>query len=410
MMTKKKLTVLAVALVALCFATEAYSKGADLDPRGFIYGTVETSSGNTYTGLMRWGNEEAFWDDLFHGAKEDLPYLEERDGEKRRRITVFGITVGYRYDDARSGRLLVARFGDIDEIRVTGGEEADLLMKSGSIVGVDGGSNDVGGEVTVLDESLGAVELQWKKIERIAFDPTPRNIETPGFRLHGKLTTEDGDTFEGYVQWDKQECLSIDKLDGESEDGDLSIEMGKIRRISKYSRHGSLVELKDGRELVLRGTNDVNSENRGIMIEDERFGRVVVTWDAFDSLEFTETGKTGRGYDEYKPSRQLRGSVTDKDGATHAGRLIFDLDEGETWEMLHGSRNDVEYIIPFAKVRSVRPDRWDTAIVELTSGLELKLEESQDVSDNNAGIAVQGAGADPEAYVPWNEVERVDFE
>jgi hypothetical protein len=401
---------LSIVVAAGCLAVPAQAKGAGSDPRGFIYGTVETSSGNSYSGIMRWGTEEIFWDDLFHASKKDLPHIEVQDGERRRRITVFGITVGYRYDDASSGRLLVARFGDIKEIRVRGGDKADLLMKSGTTITVDGGSNDVGGEVTIFDDELGGVELAWKKIETITFKPTPRDIQPPAQRLYGKLKTEDGATFEGYVQWDKQECLFTDELDGESEDGDLSIEMGRIRRISTHSRSASRVELKDGREFVLRGTNDVNSDNRGIMIEDERFGRVVVSWDAFEELEFIETGKSGRGYDAYKPGKELRGVVTTKDGKTHSGRLIFDLDESETWEMLHGSLNDVEYVIPFEKVRSVRPDRWDASVVELVGGIELKLEDGQDVSDKNAGVAIEGDGADPEAFVAWDDVKSVTFE
>jgi len=409
-MKLKHLAIVSLAATAVCLAPAAPAEDSGVDPRGFIYGTVETESGNSYTGLMRWGTEETFWDDLFHGSKKDLPYLGQQDGERRRRITVFGITVGYRYDDASSGRLLVARFGDIEEIRVRGDDKAELLMKSGTTITVDGGSNDVGCKVTIFDDTLGAIELSWKKIETITFKPTPREIEPQARRLYGKLVTEDGDTFEGYVQWDKQECLFTDKLDGESEDGDLSIEMGRIRRISKHSRSGSRVELKDGREFVLRGTNDVNSDNRGIMIEDERFGRVVVSWDAFESLEFSDTGKSGRGYGDYEPGRELRGVVAADGGRTHSGRLIFDLDESETWELLHGSRNDVEYIIPFEKIRSIRPDRWDGSVVELIGGAKLSLEEGQDVSDKNAGVVVVGQGADPETFVAWKDVSSITFE
>jgi hypothetical protein len=66
---------------------------------GFIYGTVATDAGKEYTGFLRWNtDEEAFWDDLFHSAKSELPYLEQvdeqdrdRGREKRRtRLKVFG--------------------------------------------------------------------------------------------------------------------------------------------------------------------------------------------------------------------------------------------------------------------------------------------------------------------------------
>ena len=89
------------------------------------------------------------------------------------------------------------------------------------------------------------------------------------------VETEIGD-FEGYVMWDKEECLSTDLLDGESEDGDLSIEMGRIASIEPRGRSSSIVILDDGRKLRLRGSNDVDDDNRGIMIEDERYGKITV--------------------------------------------------------------------------------------------------------------------------------------
>ena len=127
------------------------------DPRGFLYGTIETDSNKTYRGLLRWGNEEAFWDDLFNSAKSELPAL-DKYGDKetgRRRIEIFGFTIGYRYDENPTERVFIARFGDIAEIEVQGGEDVRVTMKDGSKLELEGASNDVGATVTVLDESLG---------------------------------------------------------------------------------------------------------------------------------------------------------------------------------------------------------------------------------------------------------------
>ena len=67
----------------------APTAGAEEPTAGYLYGTVTTNSGNEYTGILRWGSEEAFWDDVFHSLKEELPYAElgesvdqERDDEK----------------------------------------------------------------------------------------------------------------------------------------------------------------------------------------------------------------------------------------------------------------------------------------------------------------------------------------
>ena len=81
-----------------------------------------------------------------------------------------------------------------------------------------------------------------------------------GEPLYGKVETRGG-TFEGFIQWDHDECLSTDELDGESEDGDVEIPFGRIRSIEKY-RRGSLVVLETGRELYLTGSNDVDNDNQ----------------------------------------------------------------------------------------------------------------------------------------------------
>ena len=60
-------------------------------------------------------------------------------------------------------------------------------------------------------------------------------------------------------------------------------------------------------------------------------------------------------------------------------------------------------------VRSVRPDRWETAVVTLQGDVELQLGEGQDVSDKNAGVVVL-KGADSKEYVAWKDVKMVEFE
>jgi len=90
-MNTKRTLIFLLGLALLSTATAAEEAG----PHGHLYGTVTTTSDHEYTGLLRWGTEEAFWDDLFNSAKGDLPYLEEYEKETRQRdrIKIFGITV-----------------------------------------------------------------------------------------------------------------------------------------------------------------------------------------------------------------------------------------------------------------------------------------------------------------------------
>ncbi len=400
-----------MTLLGILWAMGATAWAADrpvAGPGGFLYGTVETESGQKHTGLLRWGTEESFWDDLFNSVKDEVPYLEEhgRAEQRRRDVRVLGFSFGYTWDD--DSRQFVARFGDIQEIVPLRGDKVRLTMKDGTKITVDGGSNDIGAEVSVHDDAVGDVRIDWDRIDRITFRPTPAS-ERPGVRrLYGVVTTRDG-SFEGYVQWDSEECRSTDKLDGDSEDGDVSIEMGKIRTIERHGRSGSRVVLEDGRQFDLRGSNDVDESIRGILVEDPRYGRVKVSWDEFERLELRAVEHSGKGYDAYPAGRPLRGTVTDDAGRMLTGRIVFDLDEEWSWEMLDGQADGVEYHIPFALIRTIEPQRGDRSKIVLRAGGEIVLEDGHDVSDDNSGVVIIGSG-DNETYVEWADVTRIDLE
>jgi len=386
---------------------------------GFIYGKITTTSGKEYEGFLRWDDEEAFWDDLFHSTKVDLPYyddfedlIEEREKDSRGRdkstIQIFSWRFSIDGDNWNSSsRLFISRFGDIKSIRVTDDDEAEITMKNGEVYDVEGYSNYVGAKIFVKDNSLGDARVRWNRINTIELLPPISRAEPGSFRLAGTVETDSG-VYEGYIQWDKEECLSTDILDGDDEDGSLEIEMGKIDSITRRGRHSSIVKMKDGREMRLRGTNDVNDENRGIMVEDYNFGRVTIPWDEFDSITFKDMG-SGRSYDDFRALGRLEGTVTDIDGEKATGYIVFDLDEAEGWEMFNGSYHDMEFDIPFANIRTIEPLGHDDARVILFNGEEFELEDSQDASDKNDGILVlDERGRDPQ-YFAWEDVDLIEF-
>ena len=169
--------------------------------------------------------------------------------------------------------------------------------------------------------------------------------------------------------------------------------------------------LRDGRELVLDGTNDVNDDNRGIYVEDARFGRVLVSWDAFERVDFAaDLADSGPAYGDFAPGEPLRGKVTREDGVTLSGRIVFDLDEEETTELLNGSWDDVEYHIPFALIAGIVPQDSDSSRIQLRGAGELRLEDQVDVGEGNAGLLVFTSGAGRPTYVEWEDVKRIDFE
>ncbi|MCM2269233.1 MAG: hypothetical protein NDJ75_03975, partial [Thermoanaerobaculia bacterium] len=155
MKTTPKLLLAALAVAILAAPAEV---AASQDVRGYLYGTIETTSGNSYTGLLRWGREEAFWDDHFNASKQDEPATGRLPrGYKRspRKVEVFGLEVSGPWERAWSQRQLIVRFGDLAEIRPRGDDRAELVLRNGDTMRIDGGSNDLGGKITVWDAGVG---------------------------------------------------------------------------------------------------------------------------------------------------------------------------------------------------------------------------------------------------------------
>jgi hypothetical protein len=403
----KSTRILFATLVAVALAAPG-QLAASQDVGGYLYGTIETSSGNSYTGLLRWGREEAFWDDHFNASKQDEPATGRLPrGYKRspRKVEVFGLEVSGPWERAWSQRQLIVRFGDLAEIRPRGDDRAELVFRNGESVRIDGGSNDLGGKITVWDATVGKIDVDWDRIRSIKFAATPASARPAGQRISAKVRTLVGE-FSGYLQWDKEEALTVDELDGEADDGDVSIAMGKIRSIERRSRRSSRVELVDGRVLELSGTNDVDSSIRGIVVDDARFGRVEIPWDVFERADIEVAKDSGKSYGDYAPLGEIRAKVTLRDGKTREGRIAYDLDETHLWEMLNGNQEDIDYDIPFVLVKQIRP-MGRRAEVTLANGQKLRLEGQTDVGDEHAGIAF--LDGPEEDYVTWDEIELVEI-
>ncbi len=87
-------------------------------------------------------------------------------------------------------------------------------------------------------------------------------------RLYGLVESTEGQ-FEGFIQWDVSECLSIDTLDGRLNGKNHDFPMGEIRSIARaHKQNASVIVRKDGSTATMGGSNDVESGNRGIMVEN----------------------------------------------------------------------------------------------------------------------------------------------
>ena len=381
---------------------------------GFIYGRITDAGGEIYEGRLRWGgNQEAFWEDYFDGLKSANPWEDharrEQPKEERRSIEVFGFTLGDQ--DREIVRQFMVRFGDIARIEAQF-SEAKVTLKSGTVYALDRFSaGDIDDGVRVWDSRRGVVDLDARDIRTIEFLSSASTADADN-RLHGTVHTWQGD-FTGFIQWNRQDGFGEDELEGRSTDGEVSLRYDTIRSIARHSHESARVTLLDGREMVLSGTNEVGPGNRGITVDDRRYGRVLVYWQAFERVEFSPGG-SGPGYDDFRPGRPLMGRVTTRDGRRFAGRLVYDFDETETTDTFDVSYQSVGYTIPFGSVSSIalrgREEKAQHVSVTLEGGEELPLERSGDLGERNAGILIFGEGSERPEHVRWSDVEQIDLE
>jgi len=415
-MTHRRRAICTGLVAVLVLAATAWLRAepaVDSPARGRIHGTVTTHAGSRYTGLIRWGGQEAFWDDLFQSAKLDLPYasyakqVEEPD-DSEWWWQAAARKLAQAVDPAKGRRVFVARFGDIARIEVVGGAGAVITMRSGTSYRVSGYANDVGATLTVTDAELGEVEVAWGRVDVVELSPAPPGAVFAGFRLSG--TVDAGShRLTGFIQWDEDEGLSTDRLDGDAEGGRVSIPFSTIAAIEQLSAASARVTLTDRRAMVLKGTNDVNASNRGILIEDPRYGRVRVPWAHFRRAELTRREGSGPGYGDFATPKHLRGTVTDAEGARHAGLLHVDLDAAESWELLEGTSEGITYSIPFSRVRSLERS-GAVVIVTLVSGEELRLDDGETAAGRPVGVVVEAGAEAEETFVPWRKLRRIDLD
>lgn len=383
---------------------------------GFLYGRVTLVDGTTHEGRLRFGgDEEAFWGDYFNGVKDANPWATHVPPERlkqRRPIEIFGFEIAHRERRIDLGRPFMARFGDIARIEAHG-LGLRVILKSGTVFDLDRfNADDLADGLRVWDGKSGVVDLGEWRIRSIELLPTAHLVAAPR-RLRGTVHTRQGD-YTGFIQWDREDCVGPDELVGHTADGELGLRFDTLRSIARRSRDSSLVTLLDGREIVLSGTREVGEGNRGIYVDDPRYGRVLVSWDAFERVDLSPGG-SGPAYGDFPPGRPLTGSVTTRAGRRLAGRLVYDLDESETTETLDAPSQGVNYTIPFGRVASIAlPGREERgtrrATVTLHDGEELQLERAGDLGEGNAGMLIFLDDRERPEYVPWTDVEQVDFD
>ena len=411
---KGSANLLFVYITGIC-AVLIPSHTAAQNDEGFIYGRVTTRSGNTYIGQLRWGKEEIFWNDIFNSTKTSGTNFknvsQQRDDGDEKGNSWLDFDWGFLsiWEDKYSGSThrFACRFGDIRSLIIRREKEVDIILKNGVEMRLKGGSNDIGTKIKVYDDEIGQLDLKWSQVKQIDFGATPVALKYKfGDPLFGLVETFTKGSFEGFVQWDHDERISTDILDGESREGDLKIPFGNIKSVESKS-NGSIIVLKSGREIYLTGSNDVNRENRGIIVTIENLGKIDIPWKQFKKVTFNRPSHSGAPYQSYGTPRAIRGTVKIIDGETLRGLIVYDIDESWDFELLDGKDDELEYRIPFRNIKKIIPKNYNYSIVELKDGTELLLGDERDVSERNAGLIVYVSQREEPVHVKWKTIDEI---
>ena len=256
----------------------AVPSGVRADSRR-LFGTVEDREGSRFTGYVSWDLDEILESDVLDG--------EEMDGGQDREIP----------------------FGEIVSIaRVPGG--AHVVLVSGEELLLTG-TNDVNRRnrgIQISDPGLGMVEVEWRQFEILRFHEADGVVGYDAFdgghTLVGTVLTQSGEEIDGVIRWDADEASSWELLNGEADDVVFAVEFGQVSRITRGDVFGATVTLLDGRALELDDSNDVDWDNKGILIAtegansgsgpDESRWRVI-TWDEFKEVRFRHHTKIDIG-------------------------------------------------------------------------------------------------------------------
>ena len=415
---RKVLIAIGIVVGGVIIAHQAKAQENDM----FMYGTLTTITGDTYTGPIRWGDDEVYWAEMFNARKMSNDFLKflsnsevEKLSEEAEGNSWLGINLNILsiWDNkySKSSKRFDTRFGDIKSVEPVRGERARLTLKNGVILEVDKTNHeDIGATIRVYDYELGELKFKWSRIEKIEFKQATGNVrEAFGKPIYARVDAGRKGTFSGLVHWGEDERFLEETIDGKDRNGDRSIPFRSIAKIENR-RGGVDITLRSGREFFLTGTEDVNSSNSGIVVNDPNIGQVKVPWKYFMEMEILDEVPQGFGFNDFPVSQGLNATVITIEGEKHEGLLAYDLDEAWEFEILDANDDEVEFKIPMRNIKNIIPKNYNYSSVVLRDGTDLLLGGSNDVSDGNNGVLIFTTKDEKPIYVRWSKIDEIIFD
>lgn len=392
-------------ILGVLFLYSLYSpaKAQSTDYR--IYGRISTVENKFLTGYITWEKDKMYWIDFFSASKLNNPYA-----------PYFGANRGILFhnnnyvSNVPSYHIFTCRFGNIKKIRLSGYNKIELQVKDGHTIELKKGTNDdIGKNISIYDNNYGNITLKWDKISEIEFmEADSTNRPASDIPIAGIVKTHQG-IYKGIVTWDKDERTNESCIEGRTQNEYASVPFKNISKIEKKN-NSSVVTMINGNSTEFWGSNDVNNQNRGIIVNMPGIGRVDMYWNSFEIFETIPLNDIKLlSYNDFRTPLRLYGEVQTRKGEKVTGILVYDLDEAMDFEILEGKNDDIAYAIPFKYIKSIEPKNYKYSFITLKNGSTLSLGDSRDVNEENDGILVFTTENIP-TYIPWKEVQKITLE
>jgi len=258
-------------------------------------------------------------------------------------------------------------------------------------------------------------------------------------RIYGKVESMDEEVYEGWIRWGKHETFWDDYLDATKKhylENDWSekkqikiygpfltyqdkkkfrtnsmfgVRFGHLRKIIRQPDNKAIIEFIDGRRILVSGSNDrdIGSNNQGIEIDDQNFGKITLAWKSFKQVEFMKESSKYRKQQGNVPYR-LYGIVETRNGDVFEGFTRWDDDECLSNDILNGKSRGRDLEIPFTNIKSIERDSKTTSRVELKNGVRITISGSNDIGAGNKGVVIKDKNFG-ELHIKWNDFEKIHF-
>jgi len=408
-MLEKRFCIFLTIFVLTCWCT-----GMAQGDEGLIFGEVTLKNNDKYRGHIRWGKEKVMWNDILYSRKmqNTVHYFLTGEEVDRLELSPEKGRQSWNFLDlwdpalAEEGSLFKMYFGSIRQIDLSSERGARGELKNGSWIRI-AGEMDMDKDLHIYDGTLGEHRIRLKDVKHIGFVESPALLPLKhGDPIYGTVRTRD-DTFTGFILWNNECCLT-DIMYGKSNNRTEKHLYSSISAVRKLDKEFE-VSFRDGSQKKLCCTDDLNRGKLSIIVKNQEYGHIEIKMNDIEMVTFRGASMRGQDYKQYGLVSRLMGRIVTTDNDVLRGRIIFDLDEAFSSEILDGEHGGYSYKIPFNLIRKIIPQGTESSDIILKKGAVIRLSRYIDVDEQNRGCLLETPKGEY-IYVPWNNIREITFQ